>query len=135
MALDIVLTVNGQAPDYNLKTSIFFEGGAADYWYLWPKMIKEIKNKTEQLIDLYDDAEFSGDELGKVERIVLNQLEELKHKKDKNWEVHTGTELQPKKREIYKTLTKKDLEEKLQFLLKIVRLAKQTNEKILCIGD
>ena len=135
MALDIVLTINGQAPKHNPETSISFEGGAADYWYLWPTMISEINNKTGELIDLYDNAEFSGDNLDKVERIVLHQLEELRKKKDKEWSVHTGTELQPIKKEIYRTLIKKDLENKLQHLLTIVRQARQTNEKVICIGD
>jgi hypothetical protein len=135
MALDIVLTVGGQTPRYNSETSISFEGGAADYWYLWPTMIKEIQNKTGELIDLYDDAEFSGDNLEKVAEIVLNQLEKLKQKKDKEWEVHTGAELQPIKKEIYRTLIKKDLEDKLQRLLIIVQQAKQDNEKVICIGD
>src|SRR6266567_574246 len=65
MGLDIVLTSNGQVPEYNPDNSISFEGGAADYWYLWPTMIKEIKNETGELIDLYDDAEFTGDNLDK----------------------------------------------------------------------
>jgi hypothetical protein len=135
MALDIVLTVNGQVPQYDPETSISFEGGAADYWYLWPTMINEIKNKTGELIDLYDDAESSGDNLDKIETIVLHQLDELRKKKDKEWNVHIGTELQPIKKEIYRTLVKKDLEEKLQRLLTIVKQAKQKNEKVICIGD
>lgn len=135
MALDIVLTVNGKAPEYNPETSISFESGAADYWYLWPTMIKEIKSKTGELIDLYDKAEFSGDNLDKVEKIVLNHLEQLKTINETEWEVHTGTELQPVKREKYKILNKQELEEKLHCLLRIVQLAKQSNEKVICIGD
>src|SRR6266567_8502082 len=74
MGLDIVLTSNGQVPEYNPDNSISFEGGAADYWYLWPTMIKEIKNETGELIDLYDDAEFTGDNLDKIEKIISGQV-------------------------------------------------------------
>ena len=135
MALNIVLTVNGQAPEYNRDTSISFEGGDADYWYLWPTMIKQIKDQTGELIDLYDDAEFSGESLVKVERIILNELDYLQKKKEKRWDVHVGTQLQPTKKEIFKTLVKMDLEAKLQRFLMIVQQARVKNEKVVCLGD
>lgn len=135
MALDIVLTLNGQVPEYRPETSISFEGEDADYWYLWSAMIQKIKNETGELIDLYDDAEFSGENLIKIEKIVISELEDIRNKKEKSWEIHTGTQIKPIKKEIFKTLIKKELEEKLSRLLIIIRLAIKTNEKILCMGD
>ncbi|WP_028982082.1 hypothetical protein [Sporocytophaga myxococcoides] len=135
MSLVIVLSVGGRAPIFNPETSISLKGGDADYWYLWPTMIKEIKEETGELIDLYDDAEFSGDNLPKVEEIVIRQLEKLKQKKEKEWQVHIGTQIEPVKQEIFKSLIKKDLERKLRHFLKIMEQARLTNEKVICIGD
>jgi K+ transporter len=134
MAVDIVLSVNGKMPKFNPETSILFEDDA-DYWYLWSSMIKEIKTATGELIDLYGNAEFFGNNLSKVEKIVFNQLEELKQIKETQWEVCVGTQTKPIKKEIFKTLIKKDIEEKLQRFLSIIRQAKQTGEKVICCGD
>src|SRR5579872_5530136 len=134
MAVDIVVTVNGQIPRYDLQNSISFNDDA-DYWFLWPTMIKEIEDRTGQLIDLYGDAKFSGDFLGQVEKILLRHLEELNQRSDPQWEVHVGTQTEPVKKEIYKTLIKKDLEEKLQRFASFLRYAAQANEKVICLGD
>ena len=134
MALDIILSANRQVPEWNADASVSF-GAGADYWFLWPTLIKEIKDATGELIDLYGDAEFFGDNLKKVERLIIKQIHELKNKKEDKWEVHTGTEFQPVKKEIYRTLVKKDLEDKLEKFLLIVRQAIEKDEKIICIGD
>jgi hypothetical protein len=135
MALTIMLTVNGQKAKIHSGPSVSFDGNDADYWYLWSTMIKEIENKTGELIDLYDDAEFSGENLHELEAIVAKHVANLKNKKETEWDVHTGTALLPVKKEIYKTLSKKDLEAKLKAFLAIVRQAIAKNEKVICIGD
>ena len=135
MSLNIVLSKNGEAPEWNGDTSISFSGGSADYWYLWSTLIKEIRNETGQLIDLYDDAEFSGDNLNKVERLIIKQIQELKDEKEEKWEIHIGTEFGHIKKEIYKTLVKEELISKLEKFLAIIQQAKENNEKVICIGD
>ena len=51
MSLCIVLTVNGEPPEYIPETSISFDEHPADYCYLWPTLIREIKDRTGELID------------------------------------------------------------------------------------
>jgi dGTP triphosphohydrolase len=138
MGLNIILSNHEQAPEraaLDSKNSISFEGGGADYWYLWPTMIQEIENKTGKLMDLYDDIEFSGEDLEKLEKIVLKQIEELKHKKEGEWEVSVGTQLQPVKKEILRIVIKQEIVNKLKKFLSIILKAKKTNAKVLCIGD
>ena len=135
MALDIFITLNGKVPKWNEATSLSFDSESADYWYLWSTMLKEIKDQTGEMLDLYEDAELSGENLTKVERILLKQLKELKAMKEKQWEVHTGTEIIPIQREVYKTLIKKDLVGKLERFLVIVQLAIEKKEKVMCTGD
>ena len=135
MALDIVLSIGGKARQWNDDTSISFEGGEADYWYLWPTLIAEVKKATGQLIDLYDDAMFSGDDLDRVEGLTLIALQQLASIKNERWQVHTGTQTHPVREEIYRTLVKKDLRQKLEKLVSMLRLAKERGEKVICIGD
>jgi len=133
MALDIVVTENGKVGKYDQQGSIAFEDDA-DYWYLQP-MIKEIENRTGQLIDLYGEAKFGGDFLEQVEKIVLDHLDRLKQRREKQWEVHVGTQLHPTRKDLFKTLIKKDLEEKLHRFIAMLRQAKRTNEHVVCLGD
>ncbi len=132
MALDIVLSVNRKASVWNEATSIQLD--AAEYCYLWPSMINDIKNRTGKIIDLYDDAKFSGHDLDALETLISKQLLDLSSEKQE-WEVHTGTQTHPVKREIYKKLIRKDLQLKLEKFLFIVRLAKEQSEMVICLGD
>jgi hypothetical protein len=129
MPLDIVLSKNGKAPAFDEQTSICFDN-KADYWYLWPTMIQEIKNQTGELLDLYDDAKFLGDDLPKLEIILINQIKALQERKEKAWTVLIDNGFGP-----FETLVKKDLENKLEKFIYMVRLAKERNEKIICLGD
>jgi hypothetical protein len=133
VAVDIVLSVNGEVPTWREETSIRLSDDA-DYWYLWPRMISHLKNQTGELIDLYDDAEFSGPSLDILETLISKQLLDLSGESEE-WEVHTGTQLHPVKKEIHKKLIRKDLQLKLKKLLFIVRLAKAQSEMIICLGD
>jgi len=135
MPLDIVLSVNSEAAIWNEHTSISFGGNDADYSFLWPTMIQEIKNQTGELLDLYDDAEFSGDDLPKLESIIIRYIEYLRGRKEAIWDVSIGTQLGPVKNEIFRPLVKTDLVNKLEKFLHTVRLAKERKEKIICLGD
>ena len=109
MAVDIILSANRRVSEWNADTCVSFRSDA-DYCFLWPTLIKEIKDATGELIDLYGDAEFFGEDLNKVESLIIKQIDELKDRKEDKWEVHTATELQPVKRKIYKTLVRIVLE-------------------------
>jgi hypothetical protein len=133
VAVDIVLSVNGKAPVWREETSIRLSDDA-DYWYLWPRMINDLKNQTGELIDLYDGAEFSGQNLDILETLVGKQLLDLSSKEEE-WEVHVGTQTHLVKKEIYKKLIKRELQLKLAKLLFIVGLAKEQSEMVICLGD
>lgn len=134
MALDIVLTVNKKPPIGNLETFVAFED-AADYWYLYDTMITEIRNETGQMLDLYADCKFSDHHLQTLARIITKHLTLLKQKKEKSWPVHTGTQLKPVQKEIYKPLIKNELEAKLTKFLLITNLAIEKNEMLIGRGD
>ncbi|UUC45187.1 hypothetical protein [Flavobacterium cerinum] len=135
MAISILLTTNKTITKHNEHRSFYFEDSGADYWYLWPTMIKEINNKTGELIDLYQDAEFSGSHLTIFKTTVAKHLAVINSKKEKSWEVYIGTQMHPVKQDIYKTLVKKEIAEKLEKLLQMIDLAIKSEEKIICIGD
>ncbi len=133
VAVCIVLSVSGKAPVWREETSIRFDEDA-DYRYLWPRMIAEIKDQTGELIDLYDGAEFSGPNLDILETLIGKQLLDLSSEKEE-WKIHIGTQTHPVKQERYKKLVKKDLQLKLEKFLYIVQLAKEKSEAVICIGD
>jgi hypothetical protein len=134
MAVNIVLSVNGKAPIWREDTSIWLDDDA-EYWYLWPRMIEAIRNQTGELIDLYDNATFSGQNLTILELAIQEQLNELSNENRTEWDIHVGTQTLAVKKEIYKKLVKKDLQFKLEKLLHIVYLAKATAEQVICLGD
>jgi len=134
MAADITLgrDVNNLSVELELKVRF---NDDADYWYLWPTMIKEIQKNKGELIDLYADAEFMGENLNKLEVIVSKTVENLVNKSESKWKVHVGTELGIEKKEIFRALNKNDLIEKLTVLLKMITMARKTNDKLISIGD
>lgn len=133
MALDIIITVNRVIPEFDEEKSISFNDDA-DYWYLYP-VFEKLKKDTGEMIDLYDDAEFSNGSLQKLRNLILTEINNLKEMKNKECLIHTGTQTFPEKKEIYKELNKNHLTQKLKKWLDIVDLAIKSNEKIICIGD
>lgn len=136
MAVDIVLTKNGKEREYNEETSIRFddEDITGDYWFLQP-FFEKIRIRTSETIDLYDDCEFEGSKLLRLKEELIKEISRLKNDSNKEWNVHTGTQVHPIKKEIYKPVIRKDLIDKLEKWLKITDLAIDNNEKLIGIGD
>ena len=134
MAADIILGKhrNGSRQNDNLKVSF---GDNADYWYLWSGMIKEIENETGELIDLYADAEFAGENLKKLESVIAKTISQLESKIESEWNVHVGTEFGIEKKELFQALNKKELIKKLKTLIMMIEVAGKTNDTIISIGD
>lgn len=76
MALNINITINGKISYNDQYASISFEDDA-DYWYLWDALIQKVKSETGQLIDLYDDAIFAGNNLIKLRDAIYTELGKL----------------------------------------------------------
>jgi predicted XRE-type DNA-binding protein len=136
MAVDIVLTVNGKAPEYNEETSIRFddENSNGDFWFLQP-FFEKLRTKTSQVIDLYDDCVFENDNLRKLKQELVGEINTLKTESFEQKEIHTGTQIHPIKKEIYKPVIRKLLLDKLEKWLTITNLAIEKNEKLVGIGD
>ncbi len=135
MALHIILTENGEIPEWREETSISFNGGAADYWYLYEPMIKALEKETGELLDLYDDAEFFDGNLLILKRFIEQEITKLNSRAEEEWVVNTGIQFQPDHRELYETLNKRDLIEKLQKLMRMINRAVDEDEGIVSIGD
>lgn len=136
MAVDIILTVNGKEPEYNEETSIRFddEDSNGDYWFLLP-FFETLRTKTSEMIDLYDDCVFENGNLDKLKTELIIKINELRAESKNKWDVHTGTQVHPLKKDIYKPVVKKDLIEKMEKWLMITDLAIEKNEKLVGIGD
>lgn len=134
MPLDITLTIDKKIPKRNYETLLSFSDDA-DYWYLYGTMITEIRHETEQMLDLYANCKFSGQNLHQLLLIVQKHIEILKKKNEKSWSVHTGTQFKPVKKEIYKTLIKTDLQEKLNKFVVVIKMAIEKNEMVVGFGD
>ncbi len=135
MAVDIVLIVNGKKPAYNEETSIRFDDDSnGDFYFLQP-FFEKLRTKTSQVIDLYDDCIFENDNLKKLKHELISEINRLKSEPFEQREIHTGTQLHPIKKEIYKPVVRKLLLAKMEKWLKITELAIQKNEKLIGIGD
>lgn len=136
MAIDIVLTVNGKEPEYNEETSIRFddEDSNGDFWFLQP-FFEKLTTKTSQVIDLYDDCIFEKDNLNRLKQELIGEINRLKSESFDKKEIHTGTQVHPIKKEIYKPVVKRLLLDKLEKWLTITDLAIKKNEKLIGIGD
>jgi hypothetical protein len=134
MAVDLILTRNGlvlQWPDW---TYLRLEDDPV-YWFLSSGMIEEVKQQTGEWIDLYGHAEFSGEKLEKLARIVAKTLEEIRRAEESEWPVHLGTQWSPVKKEWYGRVTRAELVDRLEQLLHLSSLAIRRKEKIITLGN
>jgi hypothetical protein len=133
MAIDIVLTKNGLRQAFNDETAICFED-AGDYTYLTP-FFEKLKTATAQIIDLYDDCVFEGDNLIALKQAIMEEITLVSNQNEEKWFVITGTQIQPIQKDIYQEVIKKDLIKKLGKWLILTNLAIEQNEKLIGIGD
>lgn len=136
MAVDIVLTINGKVPEYNENTSIGFDDSdpMGDYCFL-QSFFEKIRIRTSITIDLYDNFVFEGNNLLKLKEELIFEINRLKKDSNLEWSVHTGTQVYPVRKEIYKPVIKKELIAKLEKWLKINDLAIKNKEKLIGVGD
>ena len=110
-------------------------GGDVDgyYWFLWP-LFKDLAKQTGQLVDLYGDAFFCGEDLDALAQILVH-AHGLVNVQPDIWEVHIGTQLQPVRRELYSTVNKQQMVVLLDRLEAAIHRAKNTEAYVSFIGD
>ena len=100
MAIDIVLTKNRLRQKFNIETSIRFDD-SGDYQFLQP-FFEKLRVKTSEIIDLYDDCEFEGENLIKLKNELEKEIFRLSKQKEEKWSVFIGIQTLPFKKEIYR---------------------------------
>jgi hypothetical protein len=103
------------------------------YWFLH-SLFGELHEATGQYIDLYGDAVFTGPGLDALERI-LSKARRLVAVQPEAWEVHTGTQELPVRREIYKSVERAEFLRLLGVWEQAVARARQTGRAVVCFGD
>lgn len=136
MALDLYLQKDASIPKSSEDQLLSFKDDGY-FWFLYP-FFDVIAKKTDQLIELYDDAFFDGDDLNSFDEMIAQVRSELALKPDV-WEEHIGTiihkDVGKKPEKIYSTVQKSELIGLLVTLEKAVIKAKRKNTGIFFFGD
>ncbi len=132
MALDIGIENRDGGKD-PLKRELVVSLQERHYAFLVP-YFKELYKKTGQMIVLYDDARFIGAQLDSLHEVVDEALT-IATNKPAVWKQHIGTQLHPKKKEIYSEIRREELLVILRDLKMLVEQAQNNEESILCFGD
>lgn len=134
MALDIYVQPKAEAPriggNYELITQFNDDGY---YWFLVP-LFENLWKKTGQTIDLYGNATFSGEYLDDLKAVII-EAKQLLVSQPKIWEVSTGTQISPVRKEIFSTVTKVGFEELLNKIEMAIEKAKSENSCVTFWGD
>lgn len=134
MSLEVFIQPKPECPFDDVYKEIFaFEDNEGYYWYLHP-LFEELRERTGQYIDLYGTAAFGGttlDDLKKtlVKAIMLTQLQ------PQSWEVRTGTQTAPVRKQIYVTVHKQEFLEMLGQLESAVEEAQTEGAWVTFCGD
>lgn len=135
MALDIYLQKDASPPETaeNHRLSLEDDGY---FWFLY-SVFEDISKETDQVIDLYEDAFFDGENLALLDRMVARARNEIAQKPDV-WKEFTGTVVDQDKNKIeklYSTVHKNELETILTKLEKAVGEAREQNVGMFFLGD
>ena len=126
MALDIGIQSQSKGTD-PLERDLVVSLEYVEYSFLLD-VFKVLEKKTGVHISDCDDARLQGGQLELLHNLVEKVIEEVKQK-PKTWSEHTGFSVHPKK-EVFETLVKSELIEKLINLLNLIEKT-QTNERTL----
>ncbi|MEN8200096.1 MAG: hypothetical protein ABFR63_08490 [Thermodesulfobacteriota bacterium] len=103
------------------------------YWFLHP-LFKKMHKSVGIYIDLYGDAEFKKDNIVHLESL-LKEAENMISKEPSYWNVLTGIQTHPERKEIYCKVSKSEIENKLKILDFMVSEVKAANSKLVFLGD
>jgi hypothetical protein len=103
------------------------------YWFLLP-LLERLHAQTGQYIDLYGDASFAGADLSALERMVA-EANRLVVAQPATWQVHTGTQTMPERKELYAAVDQSRFLALLNEWQLIITRAKQIGKPVVCFGD
>src|SRR4051812_13925815 len=103
------------------------------YWFLHP-LFGELWAATGQYIDLYGDAAFAGPDLDALERTLAAARAAVEGRPE-SWEVHTGTQTAPVRREVYRPVERAEFLRLLGVWDRVIERARQTGRAVVCFGD
>lgn len=130
MALDIGLTTEDGA-----KFSMSFDDdeNGGYYWFLYPLFVR-LKQSTGQWIDLYESAEFRGEDLAALNDTLL-EARGMVLAQPERWAVHVGTECGSVARDLFKEVERSRFLALIDGLIDLVKEAQATGHSIVFAGD
>jgi len=129
MALDV--TIKGVLPA-GLWNGVSFDDDGY-YWFMHP-WFETLAEQTGKYIDLYGGAEFSPIEFQRL-RTITAEVRERILEQPTTWQVTTGWQTHPERKEILKEVNRDDFLRLLDDIESLMNKAASTGKSIECIGD
>ncbi len=129
MALD--LTIKGALPNA-LRHGLSFDDDGY-YWFMHP-WFESLAKQTGKYIDLYGRVEFSPSEFPRLRDITAEVRERIRQQPT-SWQVTTGWQTHPLRKEITKKVNRSDFLRLLDAFDRLMDTASSTGESIECIED
>ena len=132
MSLVVALCRSDNALECDYDHSFAFEDEAI-FWYLHPTF-NSVYDRTGQIIDLYEMALFRGADL----TILREALATVRHDagaQPQQWEVHVGTQTSPTVKELYRTVTRRNLLNLIDRCLELIDKATAEGIGVAFTGD
>jgi hypothetical protein len=150
MSLDIGIGDGSSLVPVPGEPSLFLDDDGY-YWFLHP-LFGRLQAETGQYIDLYGDASFVGESLAALERLLLEARTLIESQPD-TWDVHVGTQILPKGRDLFKVEGRKIVgnwesvkevfkavhrDQFLELIArweKVIARARELGRPVVCFGD
>ncbi|HAH46207.1 hypothetical protein [Gimesia sp.] len=129
MALSIGLSRTDDVHNADYTSGIYLEDDGY-YWFLFP-FFQDVWEQTGKIIDLYDDAVFSANELPVLLAILERASAEAREQPDE-WDVRIGWRGDDA---LMSTVTKSELQALLTKLIDLVTEAQSSLCAVVCFGD
>jgi hypothetical protein len=135
MAADIYVAENCRANRANPPECSVWLNESGCYWHLYRYFEGAKVQRTEELIDLYGDAEIDGYELDRLEDELLAARDDASHKPDE-WKVLTGwSQFPARENEIWCVVDKTELLEIIAKMIWLIDFARANELKLIVSGD
>ena len=131
MPINIELFQPKTSPPKMAAQTLTLGGGL--YWHLFP-YFEKLATQCGQMIELYDDANFSSESLGLLDGILSQVLQDLKQQPDR-WDQKTGTQVHPVPKVLAESISKQDVSSFVCSLRSLITKAIEVRGVITFTGD